>query len=105
MAAGNKRSAGDAADAPPKRRPALLDKLRGGDKVTGGTTSRKPSGDLGSLLRGGGSKDNPARGRGGVRTFADVATVNGDEDETNAPPRVSAGAIKRLGSVKFTGAA
>ena len=106
MAAGNKRSAGDAADAPPKRRPALLDKLRGGDKGTGGTTtSRKPSGDLGSLLRGGGSKDNPARGRGGVRTFADVATVNGDEDETNAPPRVSAGAIKRLGSVKFTGAA
>ena len=106
MAAGNKRSAGDAAHAPPKRRPALLDKLRGGDKGTGGTTtSRKPSGDLGSLLRGGGSKDNPARGRGGVRTFADVATVNGDEDETNAPPRVSAGAIKRLGSVKFTGAA
>ena len=101
MAAGDKRAAEDAADAPPARRPTLTDKLRGGAKGTG-TSAGKPSGHLGSLLRGGGS--GAGNGRSGVRTFADVATVNGS-DETNAPPRVSAGAIKRLGSVKFTGPA
>ena len=101
MAAGGKRTAEDAADTPPARRPTLTDKLRGGAKGTG-TSAGKPSGDLGSLLRGGGS--GAGKSRGGVRTFADVATVNGS-DETNAPPRVSAGAIKRLGSVKFTGPA
>ena len=102
MAAGGKRIAEDAADAPPARRPTLTDKLRGGANGTG-TSAGKPSGDLGSLPRGG-EGSRAGNGRGGVRTFADVATVNGS-NETNAPPRVSAGAIKRLGSVKFTGPA
>ena len=102
MAAGGKRTAEDAADAPPARRPTLTDKLRGGANGTG-TSAGKPSGDLGSLPRGG-EGSRAGNGRGGVRTFADVATVNGS-NETNAPPRVSAGAIKRLGSVKFTGPA
>ena len=101
MAAGDKRAAEDAADPPPARRPTLTDKLRGGAKGTR-TSAGKSSGHLGSLPRGGGS--GAGNGGSGVRTFADVATVNGS-DETNAPPRVSAGAIKRLGSVKFTGPA